>query len=113
MSSTKLSTECLNAEPFTWGPQCLPCVESSNVLLDEVLTKACGPPILLPGSGVQAFVGLRLVSVDNRVLPPNKLMRVSERRRFYANSNPAHRRLSHLTRALSMHLTKARPVLCR
>ena len=26
-------------------------------------------PILLPGSGVQAFVGFRLVLVENRVLP--------------------------------------------
>ena len=44
VSRTMLSTECLNAEPFTWGPQCLPCVESSNVLLDEVLTKGSGHP---------------------------------------------------------------------
>ena len=44
VSSTMLSTECLNAEPFTWGPQCLPCVESSNVLLHEVLTKGSGQP---------------------------------------------------------------------
>ena len=44
VSSTMLSTECLNAEPFTWGPQSHSCFESSNVLLDEVLTKRCGHP---------------------------------------------------------------------
>ena len=44
VSRTILSTECLNAEPFTWGPQCLPCVESSNVWLHEVLTKGSGHP---------------------------------------------------------------------
>ena len=36
------TSQCLNAEPFTWGPQCLPCAESSNVLLDEVLTTGSG-----------------------------------------------------------------------
>ena len=42
VSSTMLSTECLNAEPFTLGPQCLPCVASSNVWFHEVLTKGPG-----------------------------------------------------------------------
>ena len=44
VSRTNLSTECLNAEPFKSGPECLPCFESSNVLLDEVLPKGCGHP---------------------------------------------------------------------
>ena len=44
VSRTMLSTEYLNAEPFTRGPQCQPSSQSSNVLLDEVLTKDCGPP---------------------------------------------------------------------
>ena len=44
VSRTNLSTECLNAEPFKRGPECLPCFESSNVLLDEVLPKGCGHP---------------------------------------------------------------------
>ena len=44
VSSTMLSTECLNAEPFTGTPQSHPFFESSNVLLDEVLTKGRGHP---------------------------------------------------------------------
>ena len=42
VSRTMFSTECLNAEPFKRGPQCLPCVESSNALLHDVLTKGSG-----------------------------------------------------------------------
>ena len=44
VSCTSLSTECPNAEPFTRSPECLPCVESSNVLLGEVLTNGSGLP---------------------------------------------------------------------
>ena len=44
VSSTMLSTECLNAEPFTGSPQSHSCFESSNGLLGEVLTKRSGHP---------------------------------------------------------------------
>ena len=39
VSRTLLSSESLNAEPFTWGPQCMPRVESSTGLLHEVMAK--------------------------------------------------------------------------
>ena len=43
-SGTMLSSECLNAEPFTRDLQYLPCVQPSNVLFDEVLTEWSGDP---------------------------------------------------------------------